>query len=221
MKKITTVLFDLDGTLLDTAPDLGFALNETLKNNHRSPLPYETIRPVASHGAKGLIQLGFNITEADPDFEKLRQEFLEIYQQHICVQTKMFPGISEVLNYLTKNNLPWGIVTNKPGWLTDPLLTKLNLPFHPGCVVSGDTVNNRKPHPEPMLYACDLLQCNPQECVYIGDAERDIQAGENANMHTLIALYGYISKDEYPETWGADAMIQSPQEIIEWLEKTK
>jgi len=219
--KITTVLFDLDGTLLDTAPDLAFALNTVLENNHHLPLPFETIRPAASHGTKGLLQVGFNITESDPDFPKLRDEFLEIYQQHLCDQTKLFPGIPAVLSYLVKNNLQWGIVTNKPAWLTDPLLTQLNLPIKPICVVSGDTVSNRKPHPEPMLHACKLIPCNAGQCVYIGDAERDIQAGKNTNMHTLVALYGYIGKNDHPETWGADAMIQQPEEIIGWLEGMK
>lgn len=219
MNSITTVLFDLDGTLLDTAPDLAFALNTVLEKNDRARLPYEMIRPVASHGAKGLLHLGFGIDDTHPDFCKLRDQFLAIYQNHLCVETKLFPEMNNVLNFIAENNLYWGIVTNKPAWLTDPLLKQLNLFDKAACVVSGDTVQKRKPHPEPMWHACKLINCKAEQCVYIGDAERDIQAGERAGMRTLIAMYGYIAKTDTPKTWGADAVINSPLEIIDWLKQ--
>lgn len=217
-QKHPIVLFDLDGTLLDTAPDLAYALNTVLENHGRPALPYASIRPVASHGTKGLLQLGFNIDETDQNFINLRDEILAVYAQHLSDQTKVFAGIDEVLTYIDKNNLQWGIVTNKPGWLTEPLLKQLNLFEKTVCVVSGDTTTNRKPHPEPLLHACTLLQCKPQQCIYVGDAQRDIEAGINAGMKTLIAAYGYIAETDHPHTWGADAIIQSPLEIIEWLD---
>lgn len=216
---ITTVLFDLDGTLLDTAPDLAYALNCILENNNRPTLPYETVRPIASHGTKGLLELGFNIDEQHADFPKLRDELLDVYQQNLSAQTKLFPGTEQVLDFIEKNNLRWGIVTNKPGWLTEPLLKQLNLFNQAACVVSGDTLEKRKPNPEPMWHACNLLNCKPEQCVYIGDAERDIEAGIRAGMHTLIAMYGYIATTDAPHTWGADAMVESPLEIITWVKQ--
>lgn len=217
MQSITTVLFDLDGTLLDTAPDLAFTLNTVLEKNHRPPLPYNMIRATASHGAKGLLQLGFDIEDAHPDFVKLRDQFLAVYQNHLCVETKLFPKINKALSFIEENNLRWGIVTNKPGWLTEPLLKQLNLFDRAACVVSGDTIEKRKPHPEPMWHACKLLNCQSEQCVYIGDAERDIEAGKRAGMHTLIAMYGYIARTDTPQNWGADATINNPLEIIDWL----
>jgi phosphoglycolate phosphatase len=214
---ISTILFDLDGTLLDTAPDLAHALNTTLINNQRPPLPFETIRPVVSHGAKGLLELGFKLTEEHTDFPRLRDELLNIYQQNLATHTQLFPEMLELLNFIKKQKLNWGILTNKPGWLTEPLLKQLNLFPQTNCVVSGDTLTKRKPHPEPMWHACQLLNCKPEDCIYVGDAERDIIAGKRAGMRTLIAMYGYIATTDTPHTWGADGMINSPAEIIEWL----
>lgn len=219
MSTINTILFDLDGTLLDTAPDLAHALNTTLINNQRPPLPFEIIRPVVSHGAKGLLELGFNINEHHADFIKLRDELLHVYRQTLAVHTKLFPEIEQVLNFITENNLHWGIVTNKPGWLTEPLLKELNLFTQAACVVSGDTLTKRKPDPAPMWHACELINRKPEHCIYIGDAERDIEAGKRAGMRTLVAMYGYIATTDTPHTWGADGMIQCPSEIIEWLRK--
>lgn len=217
--KIKTILFDLDGTLLDTAPDLAAALNEMLIRHQRSPLPYANIRPVASHGSRGLLHLGFNITENDPEFADRVQEYLTIYNRHLCQQTQPFPGVTELLHYLTSRKLQWGIVTNKLAWLTEPLLTHLGLLEKTTCVVSGDTLTKRKPDPAPLLHACELLTSNPAECVYIGDAQRDIEAGKRAGMHTLVALYGYIAATDHPETWGADDMVQNATEIIAWLNR--
>lgn len=215
--KITTVLFDLDGTLLDTAPDLAVALNTLLKNHGRAPLPFSKIRPVVSHGAKGLIHLGFNIDDTDSRFALLREELLNIYQQNLCKETQLFDGIESVLNYIDVNSLCWGIITNKPAFLTEPLVDQINFNPKPKCVISGDTLSKCKPDPEPLLHACKLINVIPEECVYIGDAERDIIAGKRAGMQTIIANYGYLSFHDQSDTWKADAIINQSLEILDWL----
>lgn len=215
--KLKAALFDLDGTLLDTAPDLAFALNSLLKDNHRPILPFEVIRPHVGRGGKSLVKLGFEIDENHPEFYALWQNLLTLYSEHICDQTKIFPGIEQVLNYLAKKDLPWGIVTNKPGWLTELLLKKIGLFNQTNCIVSGDTLAKRKPDPEPLWYACKLLQCAAFESIYIGDAECDIQAAKRAGMATVAALYGYIGESDDPETWGADKMAHSADEILTYI----
>jgi len=217
---IRTVLFDLDGTLLDTAPDLAEALNAVRIENNRAPLPYEAIRPVVSHGGIALIELGFELEQSDPAFDPLRQRLLEIYRENISRLTRPFPGITELLENLEKRGLGWGVVTNKPGWLTDPLLKDLDLYDRAVAVVSGDTLDERKPHPAPMLYACELANSEPGQCVYIGDAQRDIEAGINAGMHTLVALFGYLQEQDDPRAWQADDMIETPMGLLEWLDKS-
>jgi phosphoglycolate phosphatase len=216
-KIIKAVLFDLDGTLLDTAPDLGFALNQLLIAHGRAALPHAIIRQTASHGARGLIKLGFDVSEGDAQFSGLIKNFLALYQQHLCDKTQLFSGMQWVLDYLTANHLPWGIVTNKPAYLTEPLLQRLNLLNKAACVISGDTLNKRKPDPEPLLHASDLLAIAPRHCVYIGDAERDIQAGNSADMHTLIARYGYIADTDLIADWNADGIIETAEEIVSWV----
>jgi len=218
MTGIRTVLFDLDGTLADTAPDLAYALNTLLNEHHREVLPYEIIRPVASHGAAGLIELGFGIASGAPRFSPLRERFIAIYRTHLTRETHLFPGMPELLDQLTARGINWGIVTNKPAFLTDPLIEQLGLAEDAVCVVSGDTTANRKPHPEPMLHACQLAGSKPEECLYVGDAARDIEAGNAAGMRTLVALFGYIGAQDHPETWGASGLIQSPQDILTWLD---
>jgi len=215
---IRTVLFDLDGTLLDTAPDLADALNSVLVENQRDPLPYEEIRGVVSHGGMALIRLGFGIPQTDPDFEPLRQRLLDIYLANIANRTRPFPGITQLLDELERRGLNWGVVTNKPGWLTDPLLRQLALYDRAACVVSGDTLNERKPHPAPMLHACEQAGSQPAQCIYVGDAERDIEAGRNARMHTLVALFGYFTAEDRPREWNADGCISHPLELLEWLD---
>ena len=217
---IRTVLFDLDGTLLDTAPDLAQALNAVLAENNRATLPYEAIRPVVSHGGIALIELGFELEQSDPAFDPLRQRLLEIYRENISRLTRPFPGITELLEELEKRGLGWGVVTNKPGWLTDPLLKDLDLYDRAVAVVSGDTLDERKPHPAPMLYACELANSEPGQCVYIGDAQRDIEAGINAGMHTLVALFGYLQEQDDPRSWQADGMIETPMELLTWLDRS-
>jgi 2-phosphoglycolate phosphatase len=215
--RFTTVLFDLDGTLLDTAPDLANALNATLQSNDRQALPFDLIRPVVSHGGNALIELGFGLRPGDSAFETVRQELLDYYQNNIARHTRLFPGMEEVLDYIEAHNLNWGVVTNKPGWLTEPLMDALDLTRRAAGIVSGDTLTERKPHPAPLLHACRLIGTDPRHCLYVGDAERDIQAGHNAGMATLVALFGYLLDADRPETWGATALIHRPQDILAWL----
>jgi len=214
---IKTVLFDLDGTLADTAGDLASALNATLENEGQSPLEYEKIRPHVSHGGIALLKLAFKIPVDDPEFERLRNFFLAFYQRNICRLTKLFDGMDEVLSAFENAGIKWGIVTNKPGYLTNPLVKAMTFPGQPVCIVSGDTTDNRKPHPEPMIHACTLANSRPEECLYVGDAERDIAAGHAAGMNTIIALYGYINNEDKPETWGADGFISKPKDLLSLL----
>ena len=216
-KRLRSVLFDLDGTLLDTAPDLAAALNHVLVTNGRDALPFETIRPWVSHGGLVLIKNGFNIEQNAPQFDELRQQLLQYYHNNLSVHTRLFSGMSDVLEKLEEAGIKWGIVTNKPGWLTEPLLDELNLTQRCSCIISGDTLSERKPHPLPLQHACKLINCDVTESIYIGDAQRDIEAGINAKMPTLVALFGYISDLDYPQGWGADAMINMPSEIIDWV----
>lgn len=214
---IDTVLFDLDGTLVDTAPDMGFALNTLLQEHDREPLAPEIIRPWVSHGSRGLIFLGFG-EEADGEhFEEYKVRFLSLYENRICVGSRLFEGIEEVLGYLEDRGLPWGIVTNKPHYLTVALLEELNLHKRVGCVVSGDSIAERKPHPAPLLHACRQLQRTPADCVYVGDAQRDIEAGTRAGMATLVALFGYLNDHDKPDEWGATGLVETPGDIIGWI----
>jgi len=217
---IKTVLFDLDGTLLDTAPDLAYALNALLEEQGRSPLSFDTIRPHVSHGATAMIRLGFGLSAESPSFAELRQRFLDIYAANISRETRLFTGMEDVLSDLERRQMSWGIVTNKPAFLTEPLLVHLSLRHRAACVISGDTTANKKPHPEPMLLACRQTNSVATECVYVGDAQRDIEAGSRAGMPTLIALYGYIGADDAPETWGASASLNNPADLMRWLDKT-
>jgi 2-phosphoglycolate phosphatase len=217
---IHTVLFDLDGTLLDTAPDLADALNAVLVEQGRAALPFEHIRPVVSHGGIALIELGFGLQRSDPAFEALRQRLLEVYRANLSTRTRPFPGMPELLEAIEARGLNWGIVTNKPGWLTDPLLRELDLYERAACVVSGDTLDERKPHPAPMLHACELAGSLPAQCVYVGDAQRDIEAGNNAGMYTLVALFGYIQAEDDPHGWAASDTIETPAGVLEWIDRT-
>ena len=216
---IHTVLFDLDGTLADTAPDLAHALNCVLEEQGQTALPFEAIRPIVSHGGTVLLSFGFNLQPDAPQFDTLRDRFLSIYLDNIAVNTRLFPGMESVLKTIEQRGMSWGVVTNKPAWLTNPLMEQLGLADRAVCIISGDTLEQRKPHPAPMLLACKLAGKSASECLYIGDAARDIEAGRNAGMKTLVAMYGYIGTDDKPEQWGADSFVQHPQEIIQWLDQ--
>ena len=217
MADYKSVLFDLDGTLVDTAPDLGFALNTLLQEEGLTALPHELIRPVASNGSAGLLGLGFGLTADDPDFKPLQQRFIRLYQDNIVRGSVLFPGMPEILNFLEKSGMTWGIVTNKPAFLTDPLVQLLHLTERAACVVSGDTTSHAKPHPAPMLHACKLISVAPEDCLYIGDAARDIEAGKNVNMPTIAARYGYIAVNDDPDAWQADGYIDHPRELLKWF----
>lgn len=212
-----SVLFDLDGTLADTAPDLASALNKALVANGRPAMALETIRYQVSNGASALVKLGFNIDNDHVEFEPLRQQLLEFYAQAIAADTRLFDGMHEVLNTLETMNIAWGVVTNKPTRFTEPLLQALELSRRSACVVCGDTLEKKKPHPEPILHACNIVGCQPKEAIYVGDAPRDIEAGRRAGTKTLVALFGYISKDQQPRQWGADGCIETPQDLIGWI----
>ena len=214
---IRTVLFDLDGTLADTAPDLAYALNQVLIEQGREPLPFNTIRPEVSNGGVALTRLGFNLEKEHPDFPPLYQRLLEIYRDNIARETTLFPGMADLLDSIEQNNMNWGVVTNKPAWLTEPLIDALGLTERAACIVSGDTCENRKPHPEPILHGCQLAGSKAQDCVYIGDAQRDIEGGNRAGMKTIVALFGYIADNDKPEDWGADVLHHSPLDIQKWL----
>jgi phosphoglycolate phosphatase len=216
-RRIQTVLFDLDGTLLDTAPDLANALNAVLRINKQPALPFEQIRPVVSHGGRALIERGFKLSTDHPDFDPLKKQLLDYYQSHIAEQTSLFPGMSEVLNSIEQLGMKWGVVTNKPAWLTEPLMDALDLSRRAATIVSGDTLDERKPHPAPLLYACKVVGGKPDTCLYVGDAERDIKAGHNAGMPTLVAMFGYLTAEDEPESWGATALIQQPSDILDWI----
>ncbi|WP_303901145.1 HAD family hydrolase [Thiohalomonas denitrificans] len=220
MSIIETVLFDLDGTLADTAPDLAGALNAVLIEEDRAPLAYEAIRPVVSHGGIALIRLGFGLEPGAPDFDRLRSLLLEHYRAEIATRTRLFPGMDELLAELERRRMAWGVVTNKPAWLTQPLMTALGLSQRAATIISGDTVPENKPHPAPMHQACHDTGTAPLSCLYVGDAERDIVAGRNAGMATLVALWGYLGETDHPGDWGADGMIEEPQLVLDWLTAT-
>jgi len=215
-RNLRGVLFDLDGTLLDTARDMAEALNRVRVAEGLEALPYDRIRPFVSHGAPRLIRLGFGEPGADR-YESLRTRFLEFYRAALAVHTRLFEGFDRVLDSLEHAGLRWGIVTNKPGWLTGPLLAELGLAARCGCVVSGDTLAERKPHPLPLLHAAALLGLAPRECAYLGDAERDVQAARDAGMIPLVAGFGYLGNGEDPAAWRPEAIFAQPEELIGWL----
>ncbi len=217
IQNIECVLFDLDGTLLDTAPDMVDAINQILIDKNLKPKPYNDLRNIVSHGGAALIKAGLEIDESDSEYEQLLKKFLDIYKANIANKTSLFPGMEKVLNKLEKEQIPWGIVTNKPHWLTSDLVNKLELDTRTNCIISGDTLSQKKPHPAPLLHACKILNVAPENTIYVGDAQRDIEAGNNASMHTLIALFGYIDEKEKTELWQADGLIEKPEEILKWF----
>ncbi len=211
------ILFDLDGTLLDTAPDMVGALNALRAENSLEPLPYEEVRSSVSHGAARLVKIGFPHADADAA-RALQARYLEIYGGALSVGTRLFEGMGEVLAAIASHGLACGIVTNKPTMLTHSLLEALGLERHFACVVCGDTVSERKPHAMPMLLAAKLAGTRAAECLYIGDAERDIQAAHAAGMPAVVALYGYLKPDEEWQAWNADGTIHRPLDLLPWIE---
>lgn len=220
MSGITALLLDLDGTLLDTAPEMADALNRLRHEERLDPLPFETIRPTVSHGSIRMVNLAFSDVAAD-EFERLRLRFLDIYRGMLGTNTRLFAGFDRVFEHIERHGMAWGVVTNKPGWLTEPLLHALGLQPTDACIVSGDTVGERKPHPLPLLHAAKLIQRVPAQCLYVGDAERDIQAGNAAGMRTVIAEWGYLGTSDEPAKWAAEGMVKDPAELVNWLPPVK
>ncbi len=205
---------------MDTAPDLGQALNLQLIRHGRPPLADAAIRPFASHGSRGLIGLGFGITPKDNNFINMRDEYLAIYETVFTRSPVLLPGIAELLQTIEIKGLKWGIVTNKPRRFTMPLIESMGLHKRAACVVSGDDAPQPKPSPATLLMACEKVGVLPENCIYVGDAERDIQAGKAAGMKTVVALFGYIDVTDKPQDWGADALIEVPSELLEALKIT-
>jgi len=210
---LKAVLFDLDGTLLDTAPDFVVVVNALLAEHNKPALPADLIRATVSNGARALVQLAFGLQEGEPGFEPLRLRLLELYSANLAVETRPFPGIIPLLEHLQAHDIGWGIATNKPEVYTTPLLSALSFPSPPGSVICPDHVTERKPHPESIYLACEQLACKPQEVVYIGDHQRDIACGNNAGVPTIGALYGYIEADDDPVSWRATHLVRHADEI--------
>lgn len=208
------VFFDLDGTLVDTAPDMVAVLQSMQHERGIEPVPYELGRSNVSNGSVRLLTLGF------PDIaveygDDLHQEFLERYAETLCIDSRVFAGMHDLLQQLDELGCPWGVVTNKPEQLTIPLLAELELDERMACAVSGDTLSVCKPDPAQLLLACDLVGVEPQTCIYVGDAERDIEAGQRAGMATIAASYGYLTQDDDPREWDADVIATTVEELTQ------
>lgn len=218
--RVRAVLFDLDGTLADTAPDLAGALNLLLAERGRAPVPLEQARPLTSSGARGMLRVGFGIDPQHHEYELLKARFLALYESRLCVDTSLFAGIAELLEALEARAVPWGIVTNKAERYTFPLLEALRLSDRAACIVGGDTAQRAKPHPDPLLHAARAMTLDPGSCLYVGDDRRDIEAARAAAMPVIAAGYGYLGESADPYQWGADAVIDHPLEVLNYLRGT-
>ncbi|TMG74548.1 MAG: HAD family hydrolase [Betaproteobacteria bacterium] len=215
MAKARAVLFDLDGTFADTAPDLGRALNRLRAEQRLEPLPIAIMRAHASSGARGLLKAGFGLTPESEGYNALRDRFLDLYAENLCVETRLFEGIPELLSMIEARDLPWGIVTNKAKRFTEPLLRALAIGHRAACIVSGDSTPHIKPHPAPLLRAAMLLGLAPGDCLYVGDDLRDVQAARAAGMRFAAAGWGYHGEGGDPGAWGADAVLSRPHDILD------
>ena len=215
---IQAVIFDLDGTLLDTAHDLGFALNEMLRQRQREIIAYDRIRPIASHGSRGLLQLGFGDDFNAQTENQLRSEFLSVYESCLLSKTRYFEGVQELLNQLQYMGIKTGVVTNKPHKYTVPIVQAFDELKAMKSIISGDTLSVAKPNPEPLLLSAQQLEVRPEHCLYVGDAARDIEAGRRANMKTVLANWGYFTEQDNPENWGYDFVAEAPDSIVQWLD---
>ena len=214
---VRAVLFDLDGTLIDSAPDLGAAADRLRTDRGLGPLPMQVYRPMAGAGARGMLSVAFGITPEHPDFPSLREEFFANYERRIHEQTEVFAGVPELVATLAERSLRWGVVTNKMARFTSLIAQRVALFHGAGAIVSGDTTPYMKPHPAPLLAAAEQLGLTPQECIYVGDDERDILAGRAAGMGTVAAMYGYLGAGASPTDWGADAVIESPLDLLKFI----
>jgi phosphoglycolate phosphatase len=215
---IELVLFDLDGTLADTAPDLAAAANRQRAERGLDPLPIEQLRPLASHGARGLVGRALGLAPGDADYEAARQQFLDYYAQALCVHTTLFAGMAETLDLLEADGRRWGVVTNKMARFTGPLMEQLGLHRRAACVVSGDTTPHAKPHPAPIKHALAACAVDSSGAVYVGDDRRDIDAGRAAGVATVIAAYGYLGAEADIRTWGGDHVIETPPQLLTWID---
>ena len=216
------VLFDLDGTLVDTAHDLGLALNMQLARYGKPALTHDEIWPIASHGSRGLLALGFGITPADKNFDAMKTEYLDLYESVFTNNPSFLTGIAELLKQFELEGIKWGIVTNKPRRFSVDLTKAVtmgasNLYEQAACLVCGDDAPQPKPAPDTLLMACKDTNTTPSNCIYVGNAERDVQAGRAAGMKTIVALFGYIAATDKLAEWGADAMIIKPSELLNLL----
>ncbi|WP_062060391.1 HAD-IA family hydrolase [Cellvibrio sp. OA-2007] len=218
-KPIRAVMFDLDGTLLDTAPDFVVVVNQLLSEQARPALAAEIIRAGVSNGSKALIKLAFSLDESHEQFEPLRQRLLELYLAHIAVHTVLFPGIDKLLDKLADHNIAWGIATNKPSTYTLPLMAALNIQPAPLSVICPDHVARSKPDPESLFLAGTQLGCSPEEIIYIGDHKRDIDCGKGAGSITIAAAYGYVDAGDDPANWNADYCVNHADEIWPIIEQ--
>jgi len=214
---VRAVLFDLDGTLIDSAPDLGAAADRLRTDRGLEPLPLHAYRPMAGAGARGMLSVAFGITPEHPDFSLLREEFFTNYERRIHEQTDVFAGVPELVAALKQRALRWGVVTNKMTRFTSLIARRVTLFGGAGAIISGDSTPYSKPHPAPLLAAAEQLGLAPRECIYVGDDERDIQAGRAAGMGTVAAMYGYLGAGLSPADWGADAMIYSPIDLLKLI----
>lgn len=219
--KYAAILFDLDGTLVDSAPDLVNTLNDLLADYQRPQQPFHAVRDYVSYGSTKLLEIGFNKDYPLP-FATLRQAYLDKYQQQSTRQTNFFDGILPLLEQIEKSQTPWGIITNKPTAPTLSIAKKLQLDQRAAAIVCGDTLPVAKPDPSPLILATEMMGVNAKDCVYIGDCDRDITAGKLAEMATIACQYGYICPDDKPiETWGADAIAKSPKDLLAMIQKTQ
>ena len=214
---IRAILFDLDGTLADTAADLAGALNRLRAEHRLPPLPPDVTRPHTSSGARGLLNVGFDLGPEDPRYAAMRERFLDLYEASLCVHTRLFDGMPELLGELERRAIAWGIVTNKPRRFTEPLVERLDLYRRAACVVSGDTTARPKPAPDPLLYAAHAVGVAPEACLFVGDDLRDIQSARAAGMAVIAAGWGYLGIDGDPRGWGADAVVDRPAEVLEHI----
>ena len=212
------VLFDLDGTLIDSAPDLAGAANALRAEHGMQPLPYEQLRPMVGTGARGMVGVAFGVVPGDERFEPLREAFLALYERSMLDRTRVFDDIEPLLAGLETAGIPWGIVTNKATRFAVPVAEGLGLAPRAGALVCGDTTSRAKPHPEPLWEAARRLSRDPVDCVYVGDDLRDVQAGQAAGMSTLVAAWGYLGQGEPIESWGADGIVESPRALLKWLQ---
>jgi N-acetyl-D-muramate 6-phosphate phosphatase len=212
-QNIRAVIFDLDGTLLDTAPDFIAVVNQLLIENNREPIANEIIRKGVSNGSRSLVMTAFDIEESHPEFQRLRTRLLELYTQHIAVFTKPFPGINELIKLLASHNIAWGIATNKPALYTNLLMQQLDMQPAPASVICPDHVPESKPHPASLFLASEHIGCKPEELIYVGDHQRDIECGKRAGTITIAAAYGYIDDINEIDTWQADYRVENASEI--------